>query len=123
MFQLNVVLLSLSAGDAAALRPHLKATHLQQKKVLLEAGDTIDTVYFPITAVVSLVVTLATGETTETAMVGKDGAVGIASALDGKIAMCRAIVQLGGDATVCDPAAFRRRGAAIREPDFKDHAA
>ena len=94
MFQLNAILSSLSAGDAAALRPHLKATHLQQKKVLFEAGDTIDTVYFPITAVVSFVVTLATGETTETAMVGKDGAVGIASALDGKIAMCRAIVQL-----------------------------
>jgi hypothetical protein len=40
-------------------------------------------------------------------MVGKDGAVGIASALDGKVAMCRAIVQLGGDAMVCEPAAFR----------------
>ena len=40
-------------------------------------------------------------------MVGRDGAVGIASALDGKVAMCRAIVQLGGDAMVCDPSAFR----------------
>ena len=40
-------------------------------------------------------------------MVGRDGAVGIASALDGKVAMCRAIVQLGGDAMVCDPAVFR----------------
>lgn len=116
MFQLNAMLSSLSAGDAAALRPHLKATHLQQKKVLFEAGDTIDTVYFPITAVVSLVVTLATGETTETAMVGKDGAVGIASALDGKIAMCRAIVQLGGDAMVCDPAAFK--GAALQSENL-----
>jgi CRP-like cAMP-binding protein len=40
-------------------------------------------------------------------MVGRDGAVGIASALDGKVAMCRAIVQLGGDAMVCDPVAFK----------------
>jgi CRP-like cAMP-binding protein len=40
-------------------------------------------------------------------MVGRDGAVGIASALDGKVALCRAIVQLGGDAMVCDPGAFR----------------
>ena len=40
-------------------------------------------------------------------MVGKDGAVGAASALDGKIAMSRAIVQLGGDAMVCDPAIFK----------------
>ncbi|WP_247504612.1 Crp/Fnr family transcriptional regulator [Bradyrhizobium sp. 1] len=108
----NAILASLSASDAAALRPHLKPTHLQQKTVLYEAGDTIDSVYFPLGAVVSLVVTLATGETTEAAMVGRDGAVGMASALDGRVAMSRAIVQLGGDAMVCDPAAFS--GAALQ---------
>ncbi len=112
MFQSNAILASLSASDASALRPHLKATHLQQKTVLYEAGDLISAVYFPINAVVSLVVTLATGETTEAAMVGRDGAIGIASALDGKVAMSRAIVQLSGDAMVCDPAAFR--GAALQ---------
>jgi CRP-like cAMP-binding protein len=107
MLQSNAILGSLSEGDAAALRPHLKATHLQQKTVLFEAGDNISAVYFPTSAVVSLVVTLATGETTEAAMVGKDGAVGIASALDGKIALSRAIVQLSGDAMVCDSSAFK----------------
>jgi CRP-like cAMP-binding protein len=112
MLQTNAILSSLSAGDAAALRPHLKATHLKQKTVLYEAGDTIKTVYFPLNAVVSLVVALATGETTEAAMVGKDGAVGIASALDGKVGMSRAVVQLGGDAMVCDQAVFR--GAALQ---------
>ena len=103
----NAILASLSDSDTAALRPHLMATHLHQKTVLYETGDTVSAVYFPINAVISLVVSLATGEMTETAMVGKDGAVGIASALDGKVAMSRAIVQLGGDAMVCDPAAFR----------------
>jgi hypothetical protein len=58
------------------------------------------------------VVTLATGETTEAAMVGKDGAIGVASALDGKVALSRAIVQLSGDAMVCDPAAFK--GTALQ---------
>jgi CRP-like cAMP-binding protein len=79
---------------------------------LYEVGDTINSVYFPISAVVSLVVTLTTGETTEAAMVGKDGAIGVASALDGKVALSRAIVQLSGDAMVCDPAAFR--GTALQ---------
>jgi CRP-like cAMP-binding protein len=116
MFQANAILASLSESDAAALRPHLRATNLQQKTVLYETGDTIQTVYFPTSAVVSLVVTLATGETTEAAMVGKDGAVGLAPALDGKVAMCRAIVQLGGDAVVCDPAAFR--GAALQSENL-----
>ena len=40
-------------------------------------------------------------------MVGKDGAVGLSSALDGKVALSRAIVQLSGDAMVCDPSAFK----------------
>jgi CRP-like cAMP-binding protein len=112
MLHANAILASVSASDTAALRPHLKATHLQQKTVLYEAGDTINSVYFPLGAVVSLVVTLATGEMTEAAMVGRDGAIGMASALDGKVAMSRAIVQLGGDAMVCDPAAFK--GAALQ---------
>jgi CRP-like cAMP-binding protein len=112
MFQSNAILASLSASDTAALRPHLKATHLQQKTGLYEVGDTIKTVYFPTTAVVSLVVSLASGEMTEAAMVGRDGAIGAASALDGKVAMSLAIVQLGGDAMVCDPAAFK--GAAMQ---------
>ena len=107
MLQSNAILTSLSESDTAALRPHLKATHLEQKTVLFESGDTISAVYFPTTAVVSLVLTLASGEMTEAAMVGRDGAVGIASALDGKVAMSRAIVQLGGNAMVCEPAAFR----------------
>jgi CRP-like cAMP-binding protein len=104
---LNAVLASLSTGDASAMRPHLKAVNLPQKMVLYEAGDSIKAVYFPLTAVVSLVVTLDQGEMTEAAMVGKDGAVGMASALDGKIAMSRAIVQLGGEAMVCDPTSFK----------------
>jgi len=105
--QSNAILASLSAGDASTLRPRLKPIHLPQKTILYEAGDTIKSVYFPTSAVISLVITLETGETTEAAMVGKDGAVGVASALDGKIAMSRAIVQLGGDAMVCDPATFK----------------
>jgi CRP-like cAMP-binding protein len=107
MLQSNVILAALSEGDASALRPHLKPAHLPQKTVLYEAGDTIKAIYFPTNAVISLVITLESGETTEAAMVGKDGAIGIASALDGKIAMSRAIVQLSGDAFVCDPAAFK----------------
>src|SRR3982750_4568433 len=107
MFEHNAILASLSTGDTSTLRPHLKPIHLPQKTILYEAGDTIKSVYFPTSAVISLVVTLETGETTEAAMVGKDGAVGIASALDGKIAMSRAIVQLGGDAMVCNPATFK----------------
>src|SRR3954468_5098432 len=122
MLQSNAILTSLAESDAAALRPHLKATHLEQKTVLFEAGDTISAVYFPTTAVISLVLTFASGEMTEAAMVGRDGAVGISSALDGKVAMSRAIVQLGGDAMVCEQAAIQERSNAIGAADRKGHA-
>ena len=68
---------ALSPSDTAALRPHLKATRLQQKTVLYETGGLIKAVYFPINAVAFLVVSLSTGEMTEAAMVGKDGAIGM----------------------------------------------
>jgi CRP-like cAMP-binding protein len=112
MPQSNVILSALTPGDAAALRPHLTPTHLDHKKILFDPGDIIKDVYFPTTAVISLVTTLASGEMTESAMVGNDGAVGIASALDGKIAVCRAIVQLGGDAIICNSNAFK--GAVLQ---------
>jgi CRP-like cAMP-binding protein len=108
MLERNAILASLSADHASSIRPHLKTIQLRQKKVLYEPGDTIKSVYFPVNAVISLVITLKTGETTEAAMVGKDGAVGIASALCGKLAISRAVVQLGGDALVCHPTTFKR---------------
>src|SRR6266480_2872784 len=98
----NALLASLSVADMAALRPHLKAVDLLSKRLLYEQGATIREVYFPTGSVISLVVTLSTGEMVEAAMVGKDGAVGAAAALDGKISLSRAIVQLGGPAFTCE---------------------
>jgi CRP-like cAMP-binding protein len=103
----NAILGSLGPGDLAALQPLLKTVHLEQKRILFEPGELIDKVYFPIDAVVSLVVTLAAGQVTEAAMVGHDGVVGAPSALDSKIAFTRAIVQLPGRAAVCDASAFK----------------
>ena len=40
-------------------------------------------------------------------MVGRDGVVGASSALDGKISLSRAIVQLAGSALVCDGSALK----------------
>src|SRR6201747_1349005 len=103
----NAILAALPAGDVNALRPHLRSFSLQSKTILFNPGDTVDTVWFPEGAVVSLVVSLATGEMVEGAMVGKDGVVGAAAALDSKIALTQAIVQLPGPALVCDAATFK----------------
>jgi CRP-like cAMP-binding protein len=103
----NALLTSLSGSDAAAVSPCLKRIGLTQKQVLFEAGDTIHSVYFPTSAVISLVIGLSTGEMIEAAMVGRDGVVGASSALDGKLSISRTIVQLPGEALVCNPEALK----------------
>ena len=96
----NLLLASLSESDAAAVRPHLKSIHLENEKILFEAGSKVTDIYFPTGAIVSLVVGLSSGEIIEAAMVGKDGIVGAFAALGG-IAVNRGIVQHAGPAMTC----------------------
>jgi hypothetical protein len=74
---------------------------------LFEAGDNIEATYFPTSAVISIVVTLSSGQVVEAAMVGRDGVVGASAALDGKMALSRAVIQLSGEAMVCILAGLR----------------
>jgi CRP-like cAMP-binding protein len=98
----NLLIDSLAERDRARLLPHLKKVELPSQKILFEADDPIALVYFPTTCVVSLVVTLSTGEAIEAAMVGRDGAVGVSAALDGRISLSRAIIQIPGQGLSCE---------------------
>jgi CRP-like cAMP-binding protein len=113
-FESNLLLSSLGQRELEALQPHLKTIRFEQAQILHEAGDRISGVYFPFDAVVSLVVILNTGESVEAAMVGRDGVVGASSALDGKLALNRAIIQIPGSGVLCDPDTFKR--LAIQNP-------
>lgn len=96
----NLLLSSLSAQTFEVLRPHLHLFELKQGLVVGEPSAPVTTVYFPHSGIISLVVALSVGDIIETAMVGKDGAVHAASALDGKVSLNRAVVQMAGHATV-----------------------
>jgi CRP-like cAMP-binding protein len=98
----NLLLASLSAADLKLLEPHLRPLDFQQHKILFEAGDSVLAVYFPYDAIISLVVTLSTGELIEAAMVGRDGVIGASAALDGRISVSRAVVQISGHGVSCD---------------------
>jgi CRP-like cAMP-binding protein len=108
----NLLLAALSPGDRALIEPRLKPIHLEQTHVIYSPGDTVNAVYFPLNAIVSLVVELSDGGMIEAAMVGRDGVVGASSALDGRVSLNRAIVQIGGDALVCDVPGFK--GAVLQ---------
>jgi hypothetical protein len=102
----NLLLASLPSGLLAQLTPYLKAVELPFGEVVAEPGQPIRKVYFPHTAIISLVVEMEVGDMIETAMVGRDGVANGASALDGKVALGKAIVQLAGGASVIDANRF-----------------
>src|SRR4051794_15497820 len=104
----NFLISSLESHDFRLLKPHLREIHLQQRTVLFNQDDLMQQVYFPLGAVISLVISLSTGETIEAAMIGRDGAVGIACALDGRISPSRAVVQMSGDVLVCNADPVKR---------------
>src|SRR3954468_15846803 len=110
----NLLLNQLSQDDFKRLEPYLKITSFKQHTVLFEAERVIQHVYFPTGGVVSLVVTLETGEMVEAAMVGSDGVVGASAALDGRISLSRGIVQLAGDIVVCSVDGLR--SVALQSP-------
>ena len=110
----NMLLDSVPAKTFAAIEPHLKTVELVHGEVLAEAGDEVTRVYFPHSGVISLVVELSIGDMIETAMVGRDGALNISSALDGKMSLNKAIVQLAGAASTIEIDQLRK---IVREFD------
>ena len=113
----NHLLASLPAAELEPLLPHLKTVELAHEAVLYDAGETIKDVYFPHSGIVSLVVSLASGELIETGMVGRDSLVGGASALDGKVSLNKAIVQIAGHASTLG--IERLRSAANESVPFR----
>jgi CRP-like cAMP-binding protein len=98
----NHLLATLPRADFELLRPHLETVVLVQGDVLVAAGDRLTRVFFPHHGVISLVVSLAGGGMVEVAMVGRDSLFGGSAALDGKISLTDAIVQLPGAASTIE---------------------
>jgi CRP-like cAMP-binding protein len=109
---------SLPADDRSWLLSRLDPVLLMQHRVLFDVHDTIRHVYFPIDAVVSLVLPLSTGQVVETAMAGCDGMVGAPAALDGRLSLHRAIVQIGGKGLRCEVQTLR--DLAKEHPSFRE---
>jgi CRP-like cAMP-binding protein len=87
---------------------HLKTVELKFGDVLAEAGRPIRQVYFPYSGVISLVVDLDVGMMIETAMIGHEGVLNAASALDGKVSLNKGIVQMAGSASTIEVNRLRR---------------
>ena len=94
----NQLLASLPPEVAAVLQSRIEAVDLAAGTVLYEAGTVLQHVYFPVTAVVSLVSPLQDGSCAEVAVVGREGVVGVCAFMGGGKALSSAVVQRAGSA-------------------------
>jgi CRP-like cAMP-binding protein len=92
------LLASLPPEPAALLQSRLEAVDLAAGTTLYQAGTVLRHVYFPVTAVVSLVSPLQDGSCAEVAVVGRDGVVGVCAFMGGGKALSSAVVQRPGTA-------------------------
>jgi len=93
----NRLLAALPAGDFARLEPHLELVALPLGWAVYESGAVQGHVYFPTSAIVSLLYLLENGASAEIAVVGNDGVVGIALFMGGETTPSRAVVQSAGE--------------------------
>jgi CRP-like cAMP-binding protein len=111
----NHLLRALSANDYARLLPSLKRVTLEVGQVLSEPFARPRHLYFPETAVLSLVVVVADGAIVEAATVGNEGAAGLAAFLGDSGMSTRCLAQIAGEAQrIGVPALLRAVAASPR---------
>jgi CRP-like cAMP-binding protein len=104
----NQLLAALPAAEWQRWQPLLEWVELPLGQVLYESGRPMSHVYFPTTAIVSLLYVMESGASAEIAVVGNEGLVGIALFMGGETTPSRAVVQSAGEG-------FRLRAQVIKE--------
>jgi CRP-like cAMP-binding protein len=92
----NHLLDALPASDYERLASHLESFPMELGDVLYESGDPLRYVYFPTTAIISLLYVMADGASAEIAVVGNEGILGISLFMGGETTPSRAVVQSAG---------------------------
>jgi CRP-like cAMP-binding protein len=90
------------------LLPHLGHVSFALGEVVYESGGRMSYVYFPATAIISLLYMMENGSSAEMGMVGNEGLVGIALFMGGNTMPNRAVVQSAGGA-------FRMRAKVLQD--------
>jgi len=104
----NRLLALLPAAELERLRADLEPVWLPFGKALHEPGDRMLYVYFPTTAIVSLLHVMEDGGSAEVAVIGNDGMVGIALFTGGETMPNRAAVLSAGHAYRLPGTVFKR---------------
>jgi CRP-like cAMP-binding protein len=92
----NHLLAALPETDFQRLSPHLESVSLPLALAIFEPGRKLRHLYFPTSGIVSLLYAMESGASTEIAVIGNEGAVGIALFMGGESTPNRAVVQSAG---------------------------
>jgi CRP-like cAMP-binding protein len=92
----NYLLAALPDAELQRWLPQLERVEMPLGQVLYESGGTLSHVYFPTTAIVSLLYVMENGASAEIAVVGNEGIVGISLFMGGDSTSSRAVVQSEG---------------------------
>ncbi|HEX8118033.1 MAG TPA: Crp/Fnr family transcriptional regulator [Pyrinomonadaceae bacterium] len=112
----NELLAALPRAAYLRLLPRLESVELPLGAGLYNSGESIQHVYFPEDALVSLVTHMGDGSRVEVALIGRDGMVGIPVLLGDDIAFEAAVVQIAGTALRMPSAVFKEVIKASRSP-------
>jgi CRP-like cAMP-binding protein len=94
----NRLLAALPAAELERLVEHLELVPMRLGETLYESGGLFQHVYFPTTAIVSLLYILESGSSTEISGVGNEGMVGVSLFMGGSTTLNTAVVQTAGHA-------------------------
>jgi len=104
----NHLLAVLPVNEWNRLSPNFEFVHMPLGMVVYESGGILDHVYFPTTAIISLLYVMEDGASAEIAIVGNEGMVGVALFMGGQTMPNRAVVQNAGDA-------YRLKGTLLKQ--------
>jgi CRP-like cAMP-binding protein len=104
----NRLLAALPPASFDKLVPSLETVSMPLGMSVYESGGAQGYVYFPTTAIVSLLYVLENGSSAEIAVTGNEGLVGIALFMGGETTPSRAVVQSAGEG-------FRLRASVLKK--------
>jgi CRP-like cAMP-binding protein len=111
----NRILAGIPLSHYARLSEHLKPVTLLAGQVICEPGESLEYVYFPTTCTTSLLSQTTEGDSSELAMTGRDGLVGVSLVLGSHSANHRVVVQCAGMAYRMPASVFQSELARCRE--------
>jgi CRP-like cAMP-binding protein len=114
----NRLLAALGDDARGLIAASLKAHRLARGTVLFHPGDDIEVAYFPVDAMISLVLVMPTGEIAEVGLIGREGVIGGLISSGHKPAYARAVVQIPGvilKASIADVERAKMRSAEIQD--------